>query len=72
MLYTNNMHKEVRKAIADAEADGLTITQTSGHTWGYVNCTCSQRIAIYSTGRNPEHGAKLIRAFTTKHKGHIA
>lgn len=75
MLYSNNMagehpHKEIRKALAEAEAAGLSIVRTSGHTWGYVTCTCGQRIAVYSTGRNPEFGAKLIRSFTTKHKGH--
>src|SRR6059036_2858637 len=67
LLYTNNMsrhpHKEIRKALAEAEAAGLTVAETSGHTWGYVSCSCGRRIAVYSTGRNPEHGAKLIRGF---------
>ncbi|QRY51716.1 hypothetical protein [Mycolicibacterium septicum] len=63
-------HKEIRKAIAEAESAGLTVRETSGHTWGYVVCTCGQRIAVFSTGKAPEHGARLIRKFTAKHREH--
>lgn len=74
LLYTTNMgrhpHKEIRKALDEAEAAGLSIIETSGHTWGWVRCPCGQRIAVYSTGRNPEHGAKLIRAFVRTHREH--
>jgi len=35
-----------------------------------VSCTCSQRIPVYSTGRNPEFGAKLVRKFTANHRDH--
>lgn len=73
-LYSHNMkrhpHKEIRKALDEAEAAGLTIIETSGHTWGYVRCACGQRIAVYSTARNPEHGAKLIRQFIRNHQEH--
>jgi hypothetical protein len=74
VLYTTNVsrhpHKEIRKALDEAEAAGLSIIETSGHTWGWVRCPCGQRIAVYSTGRNPEHGAKLIRAFVRTHREH--
>lgn len=63
-------HKEIRKALAEAESAGLAIRETSGHTWGWVSCRCGQRIAVYSTGNNPEHGAKLIRRFVQKHREH--
>jgi hypothetical protein len=73
--YTYNMaerglHKEIRKAIAEAEGAGLRVVTFSGHTWGQVECRCGQYIKIYSTGRNPEFGAKLIRGFTRKHRDH--
>ena len=74
LLYTPNRgrhpHKEIREAIAEAEEAGLKVAEASGHTWGYVTCTCSQRIPVYSTGRNPEFGAKLIRKFTANHRSH--
>ena len=63
-------HKEIRKAIARAEEAGLKVAEASGHTWGYVICACGQRIAVYSTGRNPEFGAKLIQKFTANHRDH--
>lgn len=73
--YTNNvagrgLHKEIRRAIAEAEQAGLRVATFSGHTWGQVECSCGQHIKIYSTGRNPEFGAKLIRRFTRRHRDH--
>jgi hypothetical protein len=63
-------HKEIRKALEEAQSAGLAVVETSGHAFGYVVCSCGQRIPVYSTGRNPEHGAKLLRRFTTRHKEH--
>jgi hypothetical protein len=73
--YTHNMagrglHKEIRKAIAEAEQAGLRVVTFSGHTWGQVECPCGQHIKIYSTGRNPEFGAKLIHGFIRRHRDH--
>jgi altronate dehydratase len=62
--------KEIRKAIGEAEDAGLKVAESSGHTWGHVTCACGQRIAVYSTGRNPEFGAKPIRKFTANHRNH--
>jgi hypothetical protein len=75
MLYSHNMgtqglHKEIRKALDEAEAAGLTVRPLSGHTWGWVMCSCGEHVKVFSTGRNPEHGAKLIRKFTAKHNDH--
>lgn len=72
-LYTPNMpplHKEIRKAIEEAQRLGLTIRHFSGHTWGQVECSCGADIKIYSTGCNPEFGAKLIRRFIRRHRDH--
>jgi hypothetical protein len=74
VLYSHNMgrhpHKEIRKAISEAEEAGLKVGESGGHTWGYVTCTCGQRNPVYSTARNPEFGAKLIRKFTANHRNH--
>jgi hypothetical protein len=73
--YTHNtagrgLHKEIRKAIAEAEKAGLRVVTFSGHTWGQVECPCGQHIKIYSTGKNPEFGAKLIHGFIRRHRDH--
>jgi hypothetical protein len=47
------LHKEIRKAIAEAEQAGLRVVTFSGHTWGQVECPCGQHIKIYSTGGTP-------------------
>ncbi|MGH3273719.1 MAG: hypothetical protein ACRDNZ_05255, partial [Streptosporangiaceae bacterium] len=74
LSYTHNigtgLHKEIHKAIAEAEQVGLRVVTFSGHTWGQVECSCGQHIKIYSTGRNPEFGAKLIRGLTRRHRDH--
>lgn len=75
LSYTHNMagrglHKEIRKAIAEAERAGLRVVTFSGHTWGQVECPCGQHIKIYSTGRTPEFGAKLIHGFIRRHREH--
>jgi hypothetical protein len=80
LLYTHNgqlyipsmppLHKEIRKAIEEALSLGLTVRQFSGHTWGQVECSCGAHIKIYSTGTNPEFGAKLIRKFIQRHRDH--
>ncbi len=42
----------------------------SGHTWGWVVCSCGEHVKVFSTGRNPEQGAKFIRRFVVKHSDH--
>lgn len=65
------MNKEVRKAIKEAQAAGLTIRELTGHTWGWIICEAdNEHIAIYSTGRNAEFGAKLLRRFIARHRDH--
>ncbi len=65
------LHKEIRKALDEAEAtEGFKIVEASGHTWGWLHCSCGMKIAIYSTGTNPERGAQLIRQFIRRHQEH--
>lgn len=69
------MHKEIRKAIAEAEKAGLNVqplTGRSAHTWGWIICDpCGDHVQVFSTGRAPETGAKKIRAFIRKHAPHV-
>ena len=66
----HGLQKEIRKAIAEAAQAGLRAVTFTGHTWGQVECPCGQHIKIYSTGRNPEFGAKLIYGFIRRHREH--
>ncbi|MEV8610315.1 hypothetical protein AB0383_20710 [Amycolatopsis sp. NPDC051373] len=65
------LHKEIRKALAEAERAGFTIEPKSGHTYAWLVCSpCGQHAPVYSTGRDPENGAKIIRRFIAKHRDH--
>ena len=77
MLHTANrpgtiaMHKEVRKAVDEARRAGFTVRELSGHTWGHIECSCGAHVKVFSTGRNPENGARLIRKFVEQHRKHV-
>lgn len=64
-------HKEIRKALAEAEIAGLAVVELQGHTWGRVQCPCGDHVKVFSTGRAPEIGAKRVRAFINKHEKHV-
>lgn len=65
------MNKEIRKAVEEARAVGLTVRELSGHTWGWIVCEADKdHIKVFSSGRNAEFGAKLIRKFIVKHRNH--
>jgi hypothetical protein len=65
--------KEVRQALDEAVAAGLTVTPTAahGHSWGYIDCPhtgCGGRFYVWSTpGREGRH-AKQIRRFIRRHE----
>ncbi|MBE1877759.1 hypothetical protein [Myceligenerans pegani] len=65
------MHKEIRKAVREAEKLGFHIRELRGHTWGRIECSCGSHTRVFSTGRNPEAGAKDILNWIDKHKGHV-
>ena len=56
-------HKEIRKAIKDAEKDGWTLVYVgNGHTYGRLYCPAKiDKVVVASTPRNPETIAKRIR-----------
>lgn len=64
------LHKEIRKVLDEADDAGFRFTRKSGHTYGWVICSCGQHVQVFSTGKNPENGAKVIRRFITKHRSH--
>jgi hypothetical protein len=66
------MHKEVRKAVERARRAGFTVRELSGHTWGHIECSCGRHIQVFSTGKNPEHGARLINRWIDKHEEHVS
>jgi hypothetical protein len=35
-----------------------------------VVCWCGEHVKVFSTGRNPERGAMLIRRFVVRHSDH--
>jgi len=59
-------NKDIRKAIADAEAAGWTVEAGKGHTWGILRCGQGCRVAVWSTPRNPTTIAKRIREAVEK------
>jgi hypothetical protein len=66
------MHKEVRKEVDEARRAGFRIRELSGHTWGRIECSCGKHVKVFSTGKNPENGAKEIRRFIAQHKDHVS
>lgn len=61
-------HKEIRKAIKEAEADGRRLVYVgNGHTYGRLYCpTDVDKVVIASTPRSPETIAKRIREAVNK------
>ena len=65
------MHKEVRKAVDYATRLGFTVRPLNGHTKAWIVCECGDHTKVFSTGKNPENGAKKIRRWVDKHKEHV-
>jgi hypothetical protein len=67
---------EIRKALDEADADGLKVepTGTRGHSWGYVDCVhpdCpdkQRRLYVSSTPKNQDNEASKIRRFIRRHQ----
>jgi len=61
----NHPNKEIRSALAFAEAAGWTVKKSGprAHAWGTIKCGYGHRVcwmAIYSTPKNPQNHAKQI------------
>jgi hypothetical protein len=58
--------KDIRKAVAQAEAAGWTVDPGKNHTWGVLKCGQGCKLAIWCTPRNPTTIAKRIREHVAK------
>ena len=61
----NHPNKEIRAALASAEAAGWTVKKSGprAHAWGTMRCGHGHKtcwMAVYSTPRNPQNHAKQI------------
>jgi len=61
----------VASVLSKAKAGGFIVKEDhNGHRWGYLRCpTCTHRITVSGTPRNPDSHAKKIEAFIARH-GH--
>lgn len=75
LLYDYNMPpKDIEKQIDEARRLGFEIRRLSsrGHTWGWISCPpCDEHVKVFSSGKNPTGGAKVVARFIRKHIGHI-
>ena len=54
--------KDVEKALQVAEAAGFSVTMSSGHRWGVIECGHGCEHSVWSTPKNPgNHAKQLIR-----------
>lgn len=64
-----HQRKPVEAALQHAEAEGCeVIVRHSGHTWGYVLAHNGQRLSVWSTPKNADIAARMIRRFVQRHK----
>lgn len=62
-----HQYKEVGKALRYAESNACTVeVRHAGHVWGHVVAPNGQRLAIFSTPKNQDTAAKIIRSFVDK------
>jgi len=56
-------------ALRSAEREGCTVeVRHSGHTWGLVVAPNGQRLRVWSTPKNADIAAKMIRRFSRNNK----
>jgi len=64
-----HQRKEVEKALQHAEAEGCSVeVRHKGHTWGHVVAPNGQRLAVWSTPKNADVSARMIRRFVTRNR----
>ena len=56
--------KQVEEALRAAEDERCTVeVRHSGHTWGHVVAPNGQRLRVWSTPKDPDAAARIIRRF---------
>ena len=61
--------KQVEAALRFAEAEGCTVeVRHSGHTWGHVVAPNGQWFRVWSTPKDADVAARMIRRFVISNK----
>ena len=64
-----HQRKQVEQALKFAEDEGCVVeVRHAGHTWGEVVAPNGQRLRVWSTPRNADVAAKVIRRFATSNQ----
>ncbi|HXQ18704.1 MAG TPA: hypothetical protein VN781_03655 [Acidimicrobiales bacterium] len=60
---------QVEQALQDAERDGCVVeVRHAGHTWGHLVAPNGQRLRVWSTPKNADVAAKVIRRFARSNR----
>ena len=69
MARDRHQRKQVETALRFAEQEGCLVeVRHSGHTWGHVVAPNGQRIRVWSTPKNADVAARMIRRFVLNNK----
>jgi hypothetical protein len=64
MARDRHQRKQIEEALRFAEREGCAVeVRHSGHTWGHVVAPNGQRFRIWSTPKDPDVAARMIRRF---------
>lgn len=69
MARDRHQRKQVETALRFAEQEGCRIeVRHSGHTWGHVAAPNGQQLRVWSTPKNADVAARMIRRFVLNNK----
>jgi hypothetical protein len=69
MARDRHQRKQVETTLRFAEQEGCLVeVRHSGHTWGQVVAPNGQRIRVWSTPKNADVAARMIRRFVLNNK----
>lgn len=64
-----HQYKQVEAALQHAESEGFEVqVRHSGHTWGHVVAPNEQRLRVWSTPKDADIAARIIRRFVQRNK----
>lgn len=70
MARNRHQRKQVEEALKMAEDEGCVIeVRHSGHTWGNVVAPNGQRLRVWSTPKDADVAARIIRRFVRNNAG---
>lgn len=66
---SRHQRKQVEDALRHAESEGFEVqVRHAGHTWGYVVAPSGQRLTVWSTPKDADVSARMIRRFVARNK----